>query len=130
MNVSDKKAFLKAHIASIFPPVLDNFIRILHEELGLSQETVIPTFFADTVGDGKDVTVTLFTIGDSWRCRKLIAPIIIARLARFLGKDVKKEDLPNYYLAGGYGIWRKPGDPFFVRRMNETFSGKRPVAME
>jgi hypothetical protein len=127
-DVSDKEAFLEESIATLFPDFMDKFIKILHKELGLTEKGVIPTFFADTVANNKDIT--LFTIGDSWRFKLLLPPAIIARMAHFLEKDVKKEDLPYYYLSANEdGIWRKPDDRFFRGRIIEASSGKRPIAM-
>lgn len=127
-DVSNKEAFLEEYIATLFPPFIDNFIKILHKDLGLEQNAIISTFFADTVASGKELTV--FTIGDSWRPKPLLAPPVIARLAHFLGKGVKKEDLPYYYLSANEdGIWREPDDRFFKGRMNEALSGRRPIAM-
>jgi hypothetical protein len=96
-DVSSKEVFLEEYIATLFPPFIDKLIKFLHEDLGLEQNNVILTFFADTIGDDKEVT--LFTIGDSWRCQPLIVPIVVARLAYCLEKDAKKEDLPYYYLS-------------------------------
>jgi len=127
-DVSDKEVFLEEYITTLFPAFVDKFIKALHEDLGLTQKCVIPTFFADTVANNKEIT--LFTIGDSWRFKLLLPPAIIAKLAHFLGKDVKKEDLPYYYLSANEdGIWRKPDDRFFRARMSEALSGKRPIAM-
>jgi hypothetical protein len=128
-NVMDKEAYLESYIALLFPPIVDHLIEITHETFKLPKENIVPTFFADTVCN--DEEIMLFAIGDSWRNKLLIAPTIIARLARFLGKDLKKEDLPGYYLAANDdGIWRKEGDPFFLRRVTETINGIRTVAIE
>ena len=71
----------------------------------------------------------LFTIqvGYSWKFKLLLPPVILARLARFLGKEIKKkkEDLPHYYLAENEdGIWRKPNDKIFKWRIGGSFSRK------
>ena len=47
-DVSDKEA---QYIASLFPAFVDSLIKILHENLGLAKENIIPTFFVDTVCD-------------------------------------------------------------------------------
>jgi len=128
-DVADKEAYLEEYIPSLFPAYVDSLIKALHEDLGLTPNCVIPTFFADTVANDKDIT--LFTIGDSWRFKLLLPAPIIAKLAHFLEKDLKKEDLPYYYLAANEdGIWRKPDDRFFRARMTEASIGRRPIAME
>jgi len=128
-DVSDKEAFLEDYITTLFPAFVDRYIKFLHKELDMKLIGFIPTFFADVLGDDKEII--LFTISDSWRSQPFLAPIIIARLAHFLEKDVTKEDLPYYYLAAhGDGLWRKPSDMFFWTKIQEARSGERPIAMK
>ena len=58
-HVSDKETFLaiESTSLSLFPPFVDNLraIRFLHEYLGLPQENIILRFFADTIGDDKEL---------------------------------------------------------------------------
>jgi hypothetical protein len=127
----DKEVYLEKYIVLIFPPIVDHYIEMTHIEFDLPKENIVPTFFADTVCNNKEIMLFTTGIGDSWRNKLLIAPAIIARVARFLGKDLKKEELPGYYLAANDdGIWRKKGDPFFVRRVTEMINGIRTVAIE
>ena len=123
-NFSNKEAFLEDHIASIFPFFVDNLIKLIHESLGLPQENIILTFFADTIVD--DEEITLFTIGDSWQFNHLPLPSVTARLARFLGKGLKKEDLPCYYLAANEdGLWQYGGSQMI--HFSGGGNGKWPV---
>lgn len=128
-GVSDKEAYLEAHITTLFPDFVDHYINVLHKDLGVSPDGIIPTFFADVIGDDRKV-ITILTITDSWSPKPFLSSPIIARLAYFLEKDVKEEDLPSFYLAAyGDGLWMKPSDPYFKKRIREVGRGERPVAV-
>jgi len=128
-GISDKEAYLEAQISTIFPVFIDNYIKYLLQELELKPKGVIPTFFADVIGDEKTV-ITILAIGDSWNRNAFLHSSIIARLAYFLGKSVKEKDLPRFYLAAhDDGFWRKPNDLFFRGRIQEVIKGERPVAV-
>ena len=73
----------------------------------------------------------LFTIqvGYSWKFKLLLPPVILARLARFLGKEIKKkrEDHIIILLKNEDGIWRKPNDQTFKWRIGEASKAPQPV---
>jgi len=128
-GISDKEAYLEAHITTIFPVVVDNYIKFLFQYLELKPKGIIPTFFADVIGDDKTV-ITILTIGDSWNRNAFLPSTIIARLAYFLEKNIQEQDLPCFYLAAhDDGFWRKPNDLFFRKRVEEVMRGERPVGV-
>ena len=88
-NVSNKEAYLKGYIASLFPPFVDNFIKILHEELGLVQENIIPTLLCSYYRRPQEDYALHY-----WRLmeiQKFLPPIKKAGLVFFLGKVVKED---------------------------------------